>query len=427
MQSLGGATLERFEFERASAQPILLAERDNLDEEERVHGLTSDQGLLGTEFNDVIGTVNADDGLAERAILREEVTVTVNADGGDAEAQDKVRAFVKQMRDKAAQLRLAALFGNSEACARGADGAGDGRWQVKRGLRVGSVLTLLMLTVAIVWSRSRPAEPRSLAAGRKLYLVGRDFNQSQGPGGHADFQGSSTPRDPTMATTHAVEKMLGDDGKPVLKPLLVPGFTGQSNFDQWFRSVESVNKQVPLCMVMGQGSEAGSLKFDSKDFFPLDGLGFNDARMSTTGDIHNYYFTMEIHEVFVYMGGESVSVRADDDIWIFINGSLALDLGGIHRALSGSIALDDLKLTKGSNATLDVFAAKRRCCGSELQLQTNIHFERNACEQETTCCLFNALRSTCVEKKKWWTVWCPPPPPSAGRMLMPDVVSAEQR
>ena len=55
---------------------------------------------------------------------------------------------------------------------------------------------------------------------------------------------------------------------------------------------------------------------------------------------HNFGFTTEIHYFFQYRGGESLTFSGDDDVWIFVNRRLALDLGGMHPRLERTLDLD---------------------------------------------------------------------------------------
>jgi fibro-slime domain-containing protein len=279
---------------------------------------------------------------------------------------------------------------------------------------------MLALAVSFLLLRPEPAPSRALSMSRKMYLIARDFKQSRHLGGHDDFQGASTPPDSALATPLVVEESLGEDGRPVMKSPVMPGFTCRSNFNQWFQNLPGVNQKVPLCLTMRpEPNDTHTLLFENKDFFPLDGEGLNDARFNDRGDMHNYYFTVELHKQFVYLGGENITVGGDDDMWVFINGSLVIDLGGLHTSLSGSAELDDLNLNVGSNATLDIFAAKRRCCGSHFRLETSIRFPRDPCEEETRCCLSETYNFMCL-KQKWWTFWCPAGPPPAGKLVETD-------
>ncbi len=53
----------------------------------------------------------------------------------------------------------------------------------------------------------------------------------------------------------------------------------------------------------------------------------------------NFYFTSEVRYLFRYEGGETLSFFGDDDVWVFINGKLVLDLGAPHERLQGNVTL----------------------------------------------------------------------------------------
>jgi fibro-slime domain-containing protein len=73
---------------------------------------------------------------------------------------------------------------------------------------------------------------------------------------------------------------------------------------------------------------------------------------------HNFHFTTEVRFWFRYVAGTSywLDFTGDDDLWVFLNGKLAVDLGGWHVPLNGSLSVDALglvyssaTLTEGSN------------------------------------------------------------------------------
>ncbi|WP_438022712.1 fibro-slime domain-containing protein [Sorangium sp. So ce233] len=148
--------------------------------------------------------------------------------------------------------------------------------------------------------------------------------------------------------------------------------TGPEQFSQWYRDVDGVNKPVEFTFDVVADAQ-GNITYQNNAFFPIDGKGWGNEDYP-----HNYHFTTELHMSFNYKGGEVFTFSGDDDLWVFINGKLAIDLGGLHVEETGSIDLDQsaeaLGLEVGKEYTLDLFHAERRATGSNFSLETSLKF-----------------------------------------------------
>ena len=81
---------------------------------------------------------------------------------------------------------------------------------------------------------------------------------------------------------------------------------------------------------------------------------------------------MEIHTQFEHTSGMIFEFIGDDDVWLFVNNSLVMDLGYIHTAAPGKVSLDDLPLTFGDTYPLDFFYCERQTWSSSIDLITNL-------------------------------------------------------
>jgi len=156
-------------------------------------------------------------------------------------------------------------------------------------------------------------------------------------------------------------------------------------------------------------------------FFPIDGRGLSnaDAEAETAnipqevygggwkaepgGAKHNFHFTSEIAYWFNYDEGSTMNLTfvGDDDVWVYVNGRLAVDLGGLHVPVEGSFNIGangtvttvssdaepetsdvaDFGLEAGKVYEIKVFQAERKVTGSSYKL---------------TLSGFNAARSLCM-------------------------------
>ncbi|MEO7033504.1 MAG: fibro-slime domain-containing protein [Polyangiaceae bacterium] len=213
--------------------------------------------------------------------------------------------------------------------------------------------------------------PPAGGCGTQILGVVRDFKGNNEPGGHPDFEHfSGSGPSPGIVTA-----ALGSDQKPVyaatgafMDPVNGQQTTSKMLFDEWYRATPNVNK--PYIVYLYFQPNGNVLTFQSTAFFPLDGKGWGN----TPGQNHNFGFTTEVHTKFTYKGNETFKFTGDDDLWVFINNKLAIDLGGLHSKATKTVDLTTLGLTVGETYNLDLFHAERHTSASNFSVDTNLEF-----------------------------------------------------
>ena len=119
-------------------------------------------------------------------------------------------------------------------------------------------------------------------------------------------------------------------------------------------------------------------------FYPLDGLGYEQSglltKTSAIDATHNGGFTLRGESQFVYNKASNLyfTFTGDDDVYMYINGVLALDLGGAHGRNSKTVNLNDLAsnedygLKEGQVATFTFFYMERCSDASTFGIETNM-------------------------------------------------------
>ncbi|MHC4107909.1 MAG: fibro-slime domain-containing protein [Planctomycetota bacterium] len=144
--------------------------------------------------------------------------------------------------------------------------------------------------------------------------------------------------------------------------------TSSESFAEWYRNVPGVNVSMTYTFPATRHPD-GTYAYETNDFYPIDGMLKGNGP-----DSHNFHFTLEMVGFFTHdaSADHTFSFKGDDDLWVFIDDQLVIDLGGIAGSAEQHVELNRLGLVDGETYTLRFFMAERHQPQSSFRLVTTV-------------------------------------------------------
>ncbi len=162
-----------------------------------------------------------------------------------------------------------------------------------------------------------------------------------------------------------------------------------NSFSQWYLDVPKVNQTILSTLTLKKGAD-GLFSYDNTAFFPIDNQGFGN--FGTTG--HNFHFTSEVRYWFQYSAAKNATLtfNGDDDVWVFVNGKLTVDISGTHSRMQDMVTVNadtkdmdgnPLALVEGKIYEIVVFQAERNTSNSTYGLSLDdFELTKSTCQSK---------------------------------------------
>ncbi len=127
-----------------------------------------------------------------------------------------------------------------------------------------------------------------------------------------------------------------------------------NNANQWCSGGETIGLDgnplfFPVDSITGPTANAEPALIPSEYGYPW----VDESNVFPDAPLHNFYFTSEVQYWLRYDANTNATLDflGDDDVWVFLNGKLAVDLGGVHVPALGSVTIDGATGTVTSNVS----------------------------------------------------------------------------
>ena len=188
------------------------------------------------------------------------------------------------------------------------------------------------------------------------------------------FCADSTPNSKTPLGLRTIDEKEG-----VAKSNLIcngPGWSGGIDCEGLFAQGSE--------FILGESTAASQISKALNVSWNGDGWGWscpNDApkgwpTFESGKETRNHHFCTESHASFRFRKGLKFNISGSDDIWVFIDNKLAVDIGGTHLAAPGHVDMDKFlpNAEVGKYFDIDIYTCNRRAASSDLKINANFTF-----------------------------------------------------